>query len=107
MNFKEKYKVALGQIIAYGFCISTSLSGLISQETGVPYTSGVEEILIPEYVPSTFFVVDPFPRKPVPLIQSLDSVNAYKGILEYNFGLKSTKTELSRECSTITISENI
>ena len=107
MNFKEKYKFALGQIIAYGFCISTSLTGLISQEIGVPNTLSVEEILIPEYVPSTFFVVDPFPRKPVPLIQSLDSVNTYKGILEYNFGLKSTMTELSRDWSTITISETI
>ena len=107
MNLKSKYKRALAQALPNALCATFFFSGLISQEISVTNSTESQEILLPTHVPSHFFVVDPFPRTLPPLIQPLDSINVYKGILKYNFGIKSVRIELSRDWSTITISETI
>ena len=85
MNLKSKYKRALGRGLFYGLCATLPFSGLLSQEIGVTNSIKSQQLLIPDHVPSHIFVVDPFPRTPIPLTQPLDSVNIYKGIIKYNF----------------------
>ena len=107
MNLKSKYKCALVQALPKALCATFFFSGLMSQEIGVTNSTESQELLLPTHVPSHFSVVDPFPRTLPPLLQPLDSINVYKGILKYNFGIKSVRIELSRDWSTITISETI
>ena len=92
MNLKSKYKRALVRGLFYGLSATLPFSGLLSQEIGVTNSIKSQQLLIPDHVPSHIFVVDPFPRTPIPLTQPLDSVNIYKGIIKYNFGIKSVRT---------------
>ena len=42
-------------------------------------------VILPEYFPTTSFVVNPFPMRPVGLVQPIDSLAYPKGILNLDF----------------------
>ena len=105
MIFRLTYQPIFGRIIYISLWAVLALGTLVAQEPDFVATAGSQRILLPEYIPSTPFVFDPFPRSPVSLIQPLDSMITPLGILTFPFGLRKVTVELSWDWSTITISE--
>ena len=62
-------------------------------------------ILIPDYIPSSPFVVNPFPDLKKSLVQPLDSINTPLGLLNFPYQNKKTDVKLSWDWQTITISK--
>ena len=105
MIFRHTYQPIFGRIIYIGLWAVLALGTLVAQEPDSVATAGLQRILLPEYIPSSPYVFDPFPRSPVSLIQPLDSLITPLGILTFPFGLRTVTVELSWDWSTITISE--
>ena len=59
------------------------------------------------YIPESEFVVNPFPRYIVNLIQPVDSISIPKGILTIKYDSQETEVLLARDWSTIIIKEYI
>ena len=106
MNHKQKYKQNSNQIYNFGIWLGLSISCLFSQNNDADL-NGPNGFILPQIIPSSTFVFDPFPRQPKALVFPHDSIPTYKGILKYYFGIKKIDIELSRDWSTITISESI
>jgi len=106
LNFKQKHKPFFGQSCFTGLWLGLSLSCLFAQDVSAdPDLS--HDILLPSFIPSTPFVVDPFPRQSNSLVLPNDSIPEYVGLLNYVFGLKKLEIKLSRDWSMITIEESI
>ena len=105
MIFRHTYQPIFGRIIYIGLWAFLALGTLVAQEPDSVVMTESQQILLPEYIPSTPFVFDPFPRSPVSLIQPLDSMITPLGILTFPFGLRKVTVELSWDWSIITISE--
>ena len=106
MIIKETYKHFYSQIRLFGLGVIVTLTQLYSQDKEA-ILSNHEMIVRPEYVPTSPFVVNPFPTLPVTLIQPLDSMTTPIGIINFSLGLKKVDTRLSLDWSSITISETI
>ena len=107
MILKNKYQFIYNQIIHFGLWIIICLVPLFSQDGDSISSYESNKIYLPEYVPFSAIVVDPFPRLPIALIQPLDSINNPLGIINFSLGLKKVNIQLSWDWSQITISETI
>ena len=106
MNHKHKHKSFLSQGYLLGLWLGLSLSCLYSDEAGAD-SDIPPRIILPKIIPSSSFVVDPFPRLRNSLVLPYDSIPKYSGTLKYFFGIKKTDIKLSRDWQTITITESI
>ena len=106
MNHKHKHKFFLSQGYLLGLWLGLSLSCLYSDEAGAD-SDIPPGIILPKIIPSSSFVVDPFPRLSNSLVFPYDSIPKYSGTLKYFFGIKKIDIKLSRDWQTITITESI
>lgn len=82
-----------------------SLSFLFSADLESDSVRDSVKIVLPEFVPNSPYVVDPFPRRPLTLVQPLDSLSSPIGLLKFPYRKQTTDVELSLDWSTIIISE--
>ena len=82
-----------------------SLRPIYAQDSDSILTVESHIILIPDYIPSSPFVVDPFPILEKSLVQPLDSINTPLGLLNFPYQNKKTDVKLSWDWQTITISK--
>jgi len=88
----------------WGFIFLGMLSAQNSDSTS---TVDSYTLLLPDYIPSSPFLVDPFPHSPKSLYQPQDSIMMPIGILNFPFQFRKTIVELSWDWKLITITETI
>ncbi|MBT4753988.1 MAG: hypothetical protein HOO07_10085, partial [Candidatus Marinimicrobia bacterium] len=64
-------------------------------------------IVLPDYIPSSPLVINPFPEPKPSLVQPLDSMTTPRGLLKFPYESQRTIVELSWDWKTITISEKV
>ena len=86
-------------ILFYSPLFSDEIRGLSSIQS--------DKIVLPEYIPISSIVFNPFPRSNKSLVQPLDSMQTPRGIINFSFGQKKMEVHVSWDWSIITISETI
>ncbi len=91
----------------YGLYFYVLLFKITAQDMYAHSAKIVHSIALPTVIPSSPYVVDPFPRLSPVFTISSDSTILHKGLLRYHFGQKKIVIELSNDWSLITISETV
>ena len=91
--------------------LKLSLWGLLSlgftpaQEVDSVAQANFPSALYTEIISYSAFVVDPFPRSKLTLVQPIDSISVPLGLLTFPYENRKTEVKLSWDWSTITITE--
>ena len=107
MTFQQIYFSFLRQCFTAGLWGFLSLGWIFAQNTDSTLNTESQSFILPEYIPSSPFVIDPFPRLNRALIQPLDSMTVPIGILKFPYEFRKTTVELSWDWKRITISEKV
>ena len=95
------------QYLYIGIAYYFFTQNIMGQEVYVDSKDIEHQILQSEYLPSSIFVVDPFPRAKPNLVLPIDSILSHRGLLKYNFGLKKLDIKVTEDWSLITIKETV
>ena len=107
MFYKNKNTQIFNRLLSIGAWLFVCLSPITPQEDDGNNLDNDRSVVFPKYFPTSPFVVNPFPVRPVGLVHPLDSLLLPRGILNSSFGLKKTNINLSWDWSIITISESV
>ena len=107
MIFQKQTQLFFFRFVLIGLWGFLSLGHLCAQNSDSILTVESRTILLPDYIPSSPYVINPFPQPSPSLIQPLDSLQTPIGILEFPFESKKMDIELSWDWKIITISETV
>ena len=95
------------QYLYIGIAYYFFTQNIMGQEVYVDSKNIEHQILQSDHIPSSIFVVDPFPRAEPNLVLPIDSMSIHRGLLKYNFGLKKLDIKVMEDWSLITIKETV
>ena len=107
MSTLKKYQKFSNRLFQIGLLGFLYLGILFAQDIDTVAIDGPSQILLPTYIPSSPYVIDPFPRRLKTLVQPLDTISTPIGIISFPFSRRKTDIELSWDWQVITISETV
>ena len=107
MIFRKQTNIFFRRFLKIGLWGSLSLGAICAQDSDSILTVESYTILLPDYIPSSPYVINPFPQASLALVQPLDSILIPIGILKFPYESRKTDIELSWDWQTITISETV
>ena len=107
MIFRKQTNIFFHRFLIIGLWGSLSLGAICAQDSDSILTVESYTILLPDYIPSSPYVINPFPQASLALVQPLDSILIPIGILKFPYESRKTDIELSWDWQTITISETV
>ena len=97
--------LSLSRVLKLGLWGLLSLGFTSAQEVDSVAQANFPSALYTEIISYSAFVVDPFPRSKLTLVQPIDSISVPLGLLTFPYENRKTEVKLSWDWSTITITE--
>ena len=107
MIFRNIYQPFSDRLIFFGLWAIFAQGYLLAQDPDSASLLVPQQVVMPDYIPFSPLVYDPFPRRQVSLVQPLDSIKTPLGLLSFPFGLTKVNVELSWDWSVITIYKTV
>ena len=107
MIFQKHIYSFLSRFFLAGFWGLFSIGILCAQNPDSTISLVSHRIVLPDYIPSSPLVINPFPEPKPSLVQPLDSMTTPRGLLKFPYESQRTIVELSWDWKTITISEKV